>query len=82
MQQFERFFDGQPRLRASLAPAVHPLKDRRFGPVDGPCSGCIDPGLAAMRGKLPQHGRQLVGKRLQAQVGVPQAQIKRVGHLY
>ena len=68
-------------LLARHAP-VYPLKHRRLVPTHRPYRRRIHLRLAAMRGKGAQHRNQLVGERLQAQIRIPQAQIKRVCHLY
>jgi hypothetical protein len=90
VQQLQRLFDGKARLRAQFAgfpaarsdsPAINLLKDRRLIPIDRPDRRRVNPRLAAVRGKGAQHRRQLAGKLGKTQIGIPQTQIKRVGHL-
>src|SRR5580658_9877578 len=57
------------------------LEDRRFVPVDWPRRGSVNARLAAVGAELTQHAGKLVTQRSQAQVGIPQTQIKRVRHL-
>ena len=86
----ERVFAGHARLGARYLArfqpgnhaSVHPLKHRRLVPAHRPYRRRIRLRLATMRGKGAQHRNQLVGERLKAQVRIPQAQIKRVRHLY
>ncbi len=86
MQQLERFLNGLPRRGARIRfriaghPPIHPLEHRSLAPAYRPHRRRIHFGLAAMRGKGPQHRQELLGERLEEQIRIPQAQIKSVGH--
>jgi hypothetical protein len=82
MEHLEGDFDGLLRLGAALGPAIDVLEDGRLAPIDGPDGGGVDQRLAAVRAKLGEHRGQLACQLDEAQVGVPQAQIKCVGHPY
>ena len=58
---------------------VNALVDRGLGRVDRVGGGRGDP-LAADRGELAQHAGERGGERLQAEVGVPETEIKPVCH--
>lgn len=81
VEQFEGLSDCLRRLDARAAAPVGLLEDRRLAPTDGPDGGCVDGGFTAVRGEGSQDRGEFIGQPGQAQVGIPETQIERVGHL-
>jgi len=65
--------------RAWAGVDVDALVGGGFGEVDGVCGGCGDT-FSADQGELAEHADERGGEGLQAEVWIPEAEVKAVGH--
>ena len=74
------FDDGVFGGLGAIVVDVNALVDGRFGEADGIDGGGSDALFAADEGELPQDGDERGGKRVEAEVREPEAEVELIGH--